>query len=212
VPSIDSSARVKILRDRVPPTPFEIFNTVFGEWIQKHILPAISAHIEEERQKRAKKQQRRWKEVDMPELLAFFLNQFLLGIVLHPEKQQKDGEKISAARAGLVGQTRLKVLCAALNFQDDVLRDIMDGITSCVQQLVELGPVLTVDEAVWAYYARDAKYLGKLRHLPNKPHKDGMLTYLLCQRLRFSNRPFALAFAPTFLGPSPTPRDALMYL
>ncbi len=65
---------------------------------------------------------------------------------------------------------------------------------------------------MWAYYSREAKIVKKICHFPSKPHKDGMLTYILCQRFLYSKHPFALAFAPTFLGARVTPRDAVMAL
>ncbi len=107
----------------------------------------------------------------------------------------------------LIKQNLQQRLNHCLNVGDEVLGDILAAIPSCVKRFVTLGTAVTVDEAIWAYHSLDAKRRGKLRHIPAKPHPDGLLTYMLCQRLHFSNRPIALAFAPTFINPQPSPRD-----
>ena len=72
------------------------------------------------------------------------------------------------------------------------------------------GNCVVIDEAIHSYFAPTAKADHKLRHIPAKPHQDGLLTYVLCQRLHYSGRPISIAFAPTFLDESSSPRDTLV--
>lgn len=206
-----SKARVKMLPSRGLPTILEVFESVFGAWISDCLLGELYGKIDELAPTVAVTQHRRWKHFSYSQVMAFFLNQFLQAIKSLPLKDQ-DNNKIDALMQGLVSDETHKVICASLKFGDVVLKKILAGIPHCVQRLVELGGTIVVDEAIWPYYSPAGKFENKYVHIPSKPHKDGMLTYLLCQRFHFTNRPFALTFCPTFLDTSPTPREALMEL
>ncbi len=200
-----------MLPGRGVPTPLEIFETAFGAWLSDKILLELNANINRIAPNHAAAQQKRWHTFDYQELMAFFLYQLLGAIQAQPEKTH-DFNACDALMAKLVSPDSCKVICAALNFHDDILKSVLDGIPFCLQRLVALGGVIVVDEAIWSYHSPGAKKNKIIRHLPSKPHKDGMLTYLLCQRLHFTGRPISLAFAPTWLGSAPSPHEALMAL
>jgi hypothetical protein len=200
-----------MLPGRGVPTPLEIFETAFGAWLSDKILLELNANINRIAPNHAAAQQKRWHTFDYQELMAFFLYQLLGAIQAQPEKTH-DFNECDALMAKLVSPDSCKVICAALNFHDDILKSVLDGIPFCLQRLVALGGVIVVDEAIWSYHSPGAKKNKIIRHLPSKPHKDGMLTYLLCQRLHFTGRPISLAFAPTWLGSAPSPHEALMAL
>lgn len=112
----------------------------------------------------------------------------------------------------LNSKTKFKVISSSLDLDPNIVKTICNGVPSCVQDFVQLGGVMAVDEALWSYYGKKAKKSHKLRFMPNKPHKEGILSYMISQRLRYSGRPLFLAIAPTFLPEPPTPRNALMDL
>ncbi len=204
-------ASVKLPSFRGCATALEIFETVFGAWVADTILPELNANIDRIGPDHAKKQQPRWHHFNFVQLMAFFLYQLLAAIQEQP-KRVHNWNKCAELMGEMVSEISHKVICAALNFHGNVLTTILDGIPFALQRLVTLGGVVVVDEAIWSYHSPAAKKNKIIRHLPSKPHKDGMLTYLLCQRLHFTGHPISLAFAPTWLGSAPTPHEALMAL
>jgi hypothetical protein len=115
-------------------------------------------------------------------------------------------------KENLVGKVQHKVLSAALDFSDTIISSLLAAATPIMLRAVELGSVFAVDEALWAYFSGQARSEGKLRFIPNKPHKNGVVAYLMCQRLHFTRLPVCLAFAPAFIEHSPTPLQALEQL
>jgi hypothetical protein len=146
----------------------QIFEEIFGVWLEKYVLLPVRVRLESSRPLHASTQQRHWNQCNLMELMTFFLDRFLESALLHPEKQ-RPSYILEAARANLIGKVRRKVLSSALDFNDAVLNDITTGIPFCLKRFLTLGRGLVVDEAIWAYFSRAEKRRGKLAHMKNKP-------------------------------------------
>jgi len=206
-----SYASVKMRPGRLSPSKLEIFLEVFGKWTENYVLPNVREKIVSAVKTHSQKQRRRWKGLDYTLLLRFFLFQFLEAAQSHGHKND-DMVALESVTKKLDSKTKFKVISSSLNLEPNIVKTICDGVPSCLQDSVQLGGVLVVDEALWSYYGKKAKKTHKLRFMPNKPHKEGILSYVISQRLRYSGRPLFLAIAPTFLPEPPTPRNALMCL
>jgi hypothetical protein len=190
-------------------TALEVFSTVFGALVEEKILPQLNANLERNACSHAEQQQRRYKPATSVELTAYYLDMFLEGIREGPDHEPIDSV-IAEARAGLTAVTQKKLFNQELNFGDEVVVDILDSVPRFLQKLVSFGSCVAIDEALSAYFGPEAKKEHKDRHINDKPHKDGILTYILCQRLHYTSRNISIAFAPTWIKESPTPRDALV--
>ena len=206
-----SFASVKLQPGRRIPSKLDIFLGVFGKWAADDVLPHLRAKILSQSSRHTAKQRRRWNGLEYTLLVRFFLFQFLEAAQSHAHKND-DLVSLSELLKKLNSKTKFKVISSSLDLDPNIVKTICNGVPSCVQDFVQLGGVMAVDEALWSYYGKKAKKSHKLRFMPNKPHKEGILSYMISQRLRYSGRPLFLAIAPTFLPEPPTPRNALMDL
>jgi hypothetical protein len=206
-----SYASVKMRPGRCIPSKLEIFLEVFGKWTKDFVFPNVRERIVSQVNTHKPKQRRRWKGLEYTLLLRYFLFQFLEAAQSHGHKND-NSVTLESLKKKLDSKTKFKVISSSLNLEPDIVKTICDGVPRCLQDSVQLGGVLVVDEALWAYYGKKAKKAHQLRFMPNKPHKDGILSYVISQRLRYSGRPLFLAIAPTFLPEPPTPRNALFHL
>jgi hypothetical protein len=204
-------ASVKVLPGRRLPSKLEIFEAVFGAWLSDILFPALKAKMESEISSHSRKQQRHWKQVSITKLMQYFLYQFLGAVKSHGHEND-DMKTLTLLREKLNSKTKFKIISSSLNLDVDIIRGICNSVPHCLQRHVKLGGVVVIDEALWSYYGRKAKKAKLLRFLPNKPHKEGVLSYMFSQRLQFTGRPLFLSIAPTFLPSPPSPRDALMHL
>ncbi len=70
------------------------------------------------------------------------------------------------------------------------------------------GTVYILDETISQHFGKTAADQAKLRLVVGKPHPYGILSWVLCQRLRLSGLSIALAFEPDFLAPDKRPAGA----
>ncbi len=206
-----SPASVKVLHGRGIPSKLEIFETVFGAWLLDELFPALNTKMAVEQADHKPKQRRRWKQVSFVLLIRYFLFHFLGATKSHGHEKD-DTSAVAELRKKLNSISTFKVISSSLDLHEDIIRGICQRVPHCLQRYVNLGGAVVIDEALWSYYGKKAKKAGYLRFMPNKPHKEGVLSYIFSQRLRFTNRPLFLAIAPTFLRSPPTPREALMHL
>jgi hypothetical protein len=188
---------------------WEIFLGVFVQWIATALLPEVAALMKLRCATIAPKQKKHWHPPQVEELIAYFLWQFLASAVSSSE-QTLDKKKLQATQKNLVGISRRKVLNTALNLGNDQMLKVTECISSFIQRFVTLGGAVVIDEAIWSFFSKNAKDRRQTRHIPEKPHPDGILTYIVCQRLHFSQRPIPLGFVPVYLNPRPSPLEALM--
>jgi hypothetical protein len=141
--------------------------------------------------------------------MELFLIHFLMG-ELNSMDEVVDKEEIHAAQLLLsLGVEKTKVLSTTLDFDDHIFLDIISAIPSYLVPYITPGGGVTVDEAIWANYSPKLEKDHLLRNIKDKPHQRGILSYLCCQRFHFSDRPFAIAFAPTVTATAPTPQQAV---
>ncbi len=183
---------------------------MLGQLTGEKILSQLNANLEAHAHSHPQQQQRRYKKASSLDLKVYFLDIFLEGIREGPDKEPTDSV-IAAAHEILTAHTQQFIFNLELNFGDQVLTDIIDSIPHYIGKLVQFGSCIVIDEALSSFFAPSAKSEHKLRHIPEKPHQDGMLTYILCQRLHYTGRPLSIAFAPTFFDNPPTACDALIY-
>ena len=182
---------------------------LLGKLIDERIFPQMRAKMEADVTTHAKDQRRRFIHASSLELKGYFLDVFLEGIRAGSKKEPTD-PVLMDARGQLTSHTEKYVFNAELDFGPEVFRSIIDSIPSYLSALVTFGNCVVIDEAIHSYFAPTAKADHKLRHIPAKPHQDGLLTYVLCQRLHYSGRPISIAFAPTFLDESSSSRNTLV--
>jgi hypothetical protein len=204
-----SKAHVKTLTRGVFLTDWQIFETVFGAWVEEKILPAAEANRQILLSIHKHHDTENWKPITYEELLEYYLLHLLTG-EKHCIDEQVEQSEVAAARSQItLPINRVKALNSIVNFGDEVFLNVVSAIPFYVAKLIEPGGAVTLDEAIWAAYSPKGEHQGLLCYIPDKPHQRGLLSYLCCQRLYYSNLPFAFAFAPTFVRASPTAREAL---
>lgn len=205
----DTRAEVIVQHRGHYPSAWELFASIFGQWLQDKILPAAQACCDARRSKVAAAQRRHYSSITYEDLMQYFLIQFVLG-AKNSLDQNVDKNSLTAAQQKLhIGETKCKVLASVLRFTDEVFNDIVAAIPCYLARYIQPGGVVVLDEAIWANYSLESEKVGLLRYIPEKPHQRGELSYVLCQRLLHSDRPIAVAFAPTFVADAPTPGAAL---
>jgi hypothetical protein len=206
-----SQSNVKLLSRSENVTELMVFESVLGQLIEEKILPQLNANMRAHVHSHPHQQHRRYHDATSLDLKAYFLKILLEGIRTGRDHEPTDSV-IAAACERLVDKNRVYVFNSELAFGDAVLADILEAVPLYIRKLVEIGSCVVIDEALSSYYGPEAKAAHKLRHIPEKPHQDGLLTYILCQRLPFTGRAISVAFAPTYFNRSITPRDALVQM
>jgi hypothetical protein len=185
---------------------------VFGKWSETELKPVLDGHIQVVKALHSLTRQHFWHPFRADTLLGFWIFRLLQNLRKHHPQGYLHDKDFDMAMEHLASEPTIHVLNSVLELPEALLSAVLEGMSRCVRELVDLGGALVVDDSIWASWSHHAHMRGKLVHIKDKPHPHGELVFILSQRLHFSGLPIALAFAPTFLGRSHTPLQAVTSL
>ena len=185
-------------------SPVEFVKLFFCPWLEAHLLRPVNLQLRTHRWHVARTQAKNYCDTSALEILKILISRQLLGMIKF-EKHSLNPLQLTSVAHDLVGRNRSDALSAALTLGHEQLREIFVHVPDLMRDWVHLGTLCSIDESVFAYYGRTAFELGMLQNIPSKPHPFGLVTYLMCQRLLWTNLPIMIDLCPLWLGAQPTP-------
>jgi hypothetical protein len=203
VPQTD--AAVSVAARSTLSTALACFERVFGDFMENFVLPSINQKM---RVKRETNNVKHLKPLNRQDLLNFFVVE-CIDQLQHHQKHRLKPNKMAEARDGLMGRHRFEAIRSCFAVGNTTLRTIVEAWPAHLMQFLTLGAVYVIDETISQHFGKLAADQAKLRNVVNKPHPYGMLSWVLCQRLRLSGLSIALGFEPDFLAPDKAPSSAV---
>jgi hypothetical protein len=185
-------------------SPLEFVLLFLGPWVETHLLGPMNMQLENLQKHKSHDQSKNYHKASALEILKFLISRQLSGLIKY-QKHTLSVAKLTSVTHNLIGQNRHDALSPALTFGHEQLREIFSHVPTLMREWVHLGTLCSIDESVFAYYGRRAFELGMLQNIPSKPHPFGLVTYLMCQRLLWTNLPIMIDLCPLWLGDPPTP-------
>jgi len=112
----------------------------------------------------------------------------------------------------LCTEKRASAISSCLAFPDSILEEILGSWCKHISSFLHLGSLCALDETMIPYYGKKAFDESKLQYIPGKPWDYGMVSYILCQRLQFTQLPVCLSVYGNFLGKILTPTQVALQL
>jgi hypothetical protein len=208
--------------DNQPPTPKGFSSSIdyqelkvlkrfiSDEFLNNYLLPAVNSNLKDSR-KHLKSSGRYHNDVTIITWWRWF-TRYLLEHEFNNGKIKKDIDKWDAIRHRLINENRYSAILAAHDVGLSQLKSIFQALRVMIQQNINFGTNITIDERVISYHGQDMKEEGLGVNIPGKPHPYGLLEYIAAQVLPRSNIPILIDFEPRITGNKLSPKQALLSL